>query len=507
MIKDSIDFDYAINKITSLTEPEIKYQGEYLESSKLNETFKSIEESLNTLYEKTRYLEDSIQYARVFLDNKIKTFNEEMDSIIKELETTVDMSKNLSYLSYNVPLKQNDSVIDDRVKSQDKLSPLILKDKKLTLGYEYELDVNYSSVYTKSDSIPFNDTLDNVLYTKSYKAIFLEEKAQQDGLTQTMIVYFQEPVKINVLDFITSNCSINNIRFGLINGIEEYASDYDISKNNVTRICIYIKFDMVCTNYDTVIYEIDESKVTNHTWNDIKEFEVAKTTNMDKINMNKINAEYIISRTTINKITGKTIKENLRSAADVKITTLRLYSYIFGLDKINFKNVKVQTAGYFLSEPINLGRLASIDYLTLEVSDVRDQNCIIEYSIMDGNVEIPLLPIGEDIVENEPIFGAEPLRFNKDKNTTSSSYVEEVIKKDGQLTAISHADASSMIDGQYTITYKPQVDYHEVKGILNEAIQIKCYMRTFGSNINNISYIDSIIIKKYGEDSLWINKY
>ena len=100
MIKDSIDFDYAINKITNLTEPEIKYQGEYLESSKLNETFKSIEESLNTLYEKTRYLEDSIQYARVFLDNKIKTFNEEMDSIIKELETTIDMSKNLSYLSY-----------------------------------------------------------------------------------------------------------------------------------------------------------------------------------------------------------------------------------------------------------------------------------------------------------------------------------------------------------------------------------------------------------------------
>ena len=51
MIKDSIDFDYAINKITSLTEPEIKFQGEFLESSKLNETFKSIEKSLNTLYE------------------------------------------------------------------------------------------------------------------------------------------------------------------------------------------------------------------------------------------------------------------------------------------------------------------------------------------------------------------------------------------------------------------------------------------------------------------------
>ena len=317
-----------------------------------------------------------------------------------------------------------------------------------------------------------------------------------------MVVYFSNPVSINVLDFITSNCEIKNIRFGLINGIEEFADDYDISKNNITRICIYVKFDMVCTNYDTVVYEIDKSKITNNIWNDLKEFEVAKTTNMDKIN-NKINAEYIISRTTTNKASGKTVKENLRSSSNVTTTSLRLYSYIFGLDKLNFKSVKVQTSGYFISDYINLGRMASIEYITLNVSDVRDQNCIIEYSILDGNVEIPLLPVGEDIVVNEPIFNNGQLRFQKDNNATNI----ESVKRDGQLTAISYDDAINMTDGRYSITYRPKESQHELKGILNESIRVKCYIRTFGSNINMVSYIDSITIKKYGEDSLWINKY
>ena len=136
MIKDSIDFEYAINKMITYIEPNVQLQGEYLDSEKMNETFKSIEENLNTLYEKTRFLEDSIQYTRAFLDSKIKSFNEEMESITQELESTLDMTKNLSYVSYNVPLKQNELDINDRAESLGKISPLISKDKKLTITKE-----------------------------------------------------------------------------------------------------------------------------------------------------------------------------------------------------------------------------------------------------------------------------------------------------------------------------------------------------------------------------------
>ena len=82
-IKNSIDFSYAINKITSKVEPEIIEQGAILESEKFNKTFKEIEESLNTLYEKTRYLEDAIAYSKVFLDTKVREFNDEMQSTMK----------------------------------------------------------------------------------------------------------------------------------------------------------------------------------------------------------------------------------------------------------------------------------------------------------------------------------------------------------------------------------------------------------------------------------------
>ena len=56
MIKDSIDFDNAINNIITKTKTNIILQNNILESEKLNMTFTEIEKSLNTLYEKTRFI-------------------------------------------------------------------------------------------------------------------------------------------------------------------------------------------------------------------------------------------------------------------------------------------------------------------------------------------------------------------------------------------------------------------------------------------------------------------
>ena len=320
-----------------------------------------------------------------------------------------------------------------------------------------------------------------------------------------MVVYFNQPVTINVLDFITSNCSVKNIKFGLINGVEENASDYNISMNNVSRTCIYVKFDIVCTNYATVTYEIDKGKASDNLWNDLKEYELARTTNLDKVN--KLNAEYIISRTVTNKISGESSKEKFSTTANKKVGTLVMYSYIFGLDRLNFKLVEPNTSGYFISDYIDIGKMSSIEYITLNVADVKDDNCTIEYSILDGNKEHPILPVGVNIVENEPILPGGQLRFIRNTDVQSSSYIPEVIKKDGQVVDISFDDAINMTDGQYTITYSPKGEYNKLTGILNESVRIKCCIRNFGTNIKDVSYIDMITIRKYGEDTLWINKY
>ena len=504
MIKNDIDFDYAIKKIIAKTNPKIQEQGEILDSKKFNYTFTQIENTLNTLYEKTRYLEDSIQYAKVFLDTKVREFNNEMQSTMKELESLLDMSKNLSYISYNVPLKANSIPINDRDSTVNGLSPLIVKENALTLGYKSSKTFEPSSVDRKCDSIPYDDNLKTMCKDKKYTTIYLEEKAIADGLRETLVFYFANPITINILDFKSVNSSIRNIRFGLINGIEESASDYNLSIKNEYRTCIYIKIDLVCTNYNTVIYEVEKDKITENLWNDLKEYEMSKITSLNKTN--KLNSEYIISRTTFNKITGEQEKVNFTSPKGKTTVNLKLYSYIFGLDTFTFMDCVQQQSGYFTSDPINIGQLTSAEYISLYASFVKDENTSVEFSIMDGEVETPILPIDVEYIDNEPIFGNLETRFTRIKNVNSKDYIADIIKKDGQLTNINFEDALTMKDGQYSISYKPETIVNWAYP-LNREIRVRAYIRTYGTNVKNIPYIDMITIRKFGEETLWTNKY
>lgn len=501
MIKNSIDFDYAINKITEEKNADIKEQKNILDSTSFNHTFKEVEETLNTLYEKTRYLEDSIQYAKSFLDTKIRDFNNEMQSTIKELESLLDMSKNLSYISYNVPLKANSIYINDRDSHYNNLSPLIIKDSALTLGYKKINKHKLSSINRICDCIPYDDNLNTAIKTEKYQGIYLEEKLIKDGLRETLVFYFPKPITINVLDFKPINCSVQNIRFGLINGIEERAHDYNLAMTNTYRTCIYIKIDLVCTNYNTIIYEVEKDKITNSLWSDLKQHEVKQSSallNKD----NKLKKEYIISRTTVDRITGQSIKENYSSPDKKDTVFFKLYSYIFGLDSFSFINSVQESSGYFISDYINIGSLTKDEYISLNVSQVKNDNACIEYSILDGEKEIPIIPQDIETIENEPIFNNLETRFVRDINSLN----KEIIKKDGQLIDISYDDAKTMTDGKYSITYTPSSITNVVTPI-NKEIRIKAYIRMYGSDIKEIPYIDLITIRKYGEETLWINKY
>ena len=142
-IKDSIDFDYAIKQITKELQPEIIYQDKIMESGKLNRTFSEIETSLNTLYEKTRYVEDAIEYAKIFLDTKIRDFDAEITSIMEEIEDVTDITKNSAYYTYNVPLKESILKIKH---SNETLMPLINQNKSLVLSAEEETIYDFTSL-------------------------------------------------------------------------------------------------------------------------------------------------------------------------------------------------------------------------------------------------------------------------------------------------------------------------------------------------------------------------
>ena len=45
------------------------------------------------------------------------------------------------------------------------------------------------------------DDFSNMSTTRKYKTIYLEEKVVTNGLTETFVVYFVEPVTVNILNF------------------------------------------------------------------------------------------------------------------------------------------------------------------------------------------------------------------------------------------------------------------------------------------------------------------
>jgi hypothetical protein len=496
LINNTIDFDYAIKKITKKNNIGVYKQPDILDSESINVSFKNIENTLNNLYEKTRYLEDSIAYTKVFLKDRIADFSVQIDSVLHEIENIADVAKNLSYISYNVPFVNSDVTILDR-DNLSKLKPLIIKNNNLTLDYAVDVNQDFATCKRISDSIPYKENLSSIK-SEAYRTVYLEDKLQSSGLTETIVVHFDQPTKVNEISAKLVNCNMTNIRFGLINGIEELAGDFSLDIPHNTRICYYIKFDLVCTNYDMIKYLVDRTLIKDSAWNGLKEFEYNTVNNIS----NKADYSYIISRIKQNKKTGKTTTTNYASKDEKEIVTYKMYSYIFGLESLEFKDSTYCTDGYMISDSITIGHLKENEYIRLEVNEVSTDNSTIEYSIIDGDREIPINIMKNDLVRNELIFNNTDTRF-------PIGYDQEpIIKSEGNLIELSYIDAKDKaleMNKRYTISYKPDRDYYDYKPI-NKTIKVKCYIRTYGAMLQ-APYITSISIHKYGEESLWINKF
>jgi hypothetical protein len=539
LINDTIDFDYTINQIVKTTEPTIYLQSNVLNSDYLNKSFEDIEKTLNILYEKTRYLEDAIAYTKEFLETRINDFHNDINSVLHEIENTADSAKNLSYISYNVPFVKNTKTISDR-DGLSNIRPLIIRNDNLTLDYLTDKNQSFSMWSKISDSVSYKDNLKDVK-TQPYRTIYLEEKLVPGGLTETIYVHFKEPTVINTLNIKPVNCYITNLKFGLINGIEENIGDYTIDMTISEKVCTYIKFDLVCTNYDSNTYTIDKTLITDNLWSKVQEFEYNQIANIET----KFDASMILSKKVINSETNKkkTITYNsatytgnesiiqaplysyeaVKSGGVVDIievapdipdvgeekptTLLKMYSYVFGIDEFEIKNSAFYTDGYMISDPITIGALKENEYIRLDVKHNKNDCAEISYSVLDGDREIPIAIMNEKWIENELIFGNTDSRFEMDFDS-GMSYEKEMIKKNGALIDTSYVDAKIQAlesNDRFSVTYKPSADFYDYKPI-NKTIRIKCYIRTFGQ-VKNIPYISSISIRKYGEESLWINRF
>ena len=475
-----IDFNYCIEQINRDISLEHNDQSIYLNSNDANIAFNEIETSLNTLYENTRYLEDAINYCNAFLNIKIDEYSQEIQETLKAIENIRDINKNSSYIEYICNFKDDLSIKKDR--NNTVISNALLKQGYYMLGIKTDKTIDYANITKISSYVPYSNNINNIK-TENYRTYYIEEKIANKGISETITVTLTEPSEINYINIKAINSDIKNMRLIYVNGIEEYI-DYD-SGIIPNAIVAQIKFDLVCKKYTTSTYYMDKNKVTDDIWNKIKAYEYRYALDVTS----KIEMEEVISR--IHE--GETEVYNNSFNKD-NLLERSMYNYIFGIDTIDIKLIEQETDSCFISDNINIGELADNEYIQLHVEEILDEDATIEYSILDGDIEIPALPYGCKKIKNERLFSGLDLRFNQ-------PYSEDiVIKKDGLTTNISLDDAKNQILNRFSIDYFPG-DIYNYKPI-NTNIKIKATIRSYNKGINN-SYLKSIKIRKYGGDTPW----
>lgn len=485
MIKNSIDFDYSLREINKELNIDIKPQDKLLDSKSFNNSMKNIETNLNKLYENFRHIENMNNYCKAFLSVKIDDYKTEAESILNLIEDIRDINKNMAYIDYEVPLFNSLNNLKDRDKS--KIKECKLQNNLLILNNSIEKDVEFDSCTKKSLSIPYMDNLKHIK-TEAYRTTYIEDNIVTGGMREIITIHFPAPTKINNIDIKVSNCTIENIIYKYINGTEEHEKKYTtgaIKDRQVTSI----SFDLLCKNYTHSVYRVDKNKMTEDTWSKIKEYEYAELANIEtQMELSEFIEVIRDKESTV---------INSKPEPNANIINLNKYSYMFGIDSIKLKYVKAEKESCFISKDINIGNLKQEEYINIISEANKTEGNSIEYYILDGEKEVPLLSFNEKKVEDEKIFTNMSLRFNQGENN------EVTIKNNGYVVDMSLDDAIKQTTQTYSVDYYPDTDICYSYTPINNTIKIKVIIRRF-NDFAEMPYIKSIKVRKYGGAAPWI---
>lgn len=452
------DFDYNKN-LKYITENKVKLdnikeQNIVLDSKSYNDTFKSIENNLNLLYEKTRTLQDMMRYSTLFIKNEIDESVAECKDLLKSIEENRDLIKDSAYINYNIKLQSIFDTYSDRNNSP--IKGVEYYNSSITLNNNLIEDVKCNNVEISGEYLNSNimNTKGDIIEDKSYRTFYMFDRPQKNPIKERIVLNFEKIKTINKINFITSNCKIDSIEFTDENNKIHIENKYDTNlfKNkNIKKIAINIS----CNNY--MISQIN--------YNDVK----------DKDFWNIIN--------------------NIKKDDNLLVDEKKFYYYLFGLDKIEIMYVSKSNKSCFVSKDIKIEKLKNNEYIALD-SSYSCENGSIEFYLLDGTNEIPILAENETNVIHEKVFYKMPTRFTIDDINSIKVY------KDGIPMKISLNEAMNDPEENYTVSYKPK-DANSIERLINDKIKIKAIIRTY--NENYIPFIKSIQIKKYGGGALWID--
>lgn len=244
-----------------------------MRSSDFNESFAYIEDRLNSLYEKTRVIQNISEYTKAFLRTQITSQKEELYQLLKEAETTRDSIKRDGYKTRTV-LFAEDLTAKKIDRDGIEISPTSIKDGKITLlGKEEEfvpiknLSVDRAATLSASNN-------KNILNGEPVRNMYMLDGPDPNGVSETYRLDFEKESYVTLVNVENVNCEIGGISL----------SDKSNKKIQVTdqaatgfkkQLATSAEIIIVDKSYRQVTYEYDAMRMSKDFWHKVAEKEYA----------------------------------------------------------------------------------------------------------------------------------------------------------------------------------------------------------------------------------------
>lgn len=166
------------------------------------------------------------------------------------------------------------------------------------------------------------------------------------------------------------------------------------------------------------------------------------------------------------------------------------FIYFFGIDKVEAKNIKIENTAIRQFAEVKTN---GAEWITLETQHYAPDKTGIEYSLIDGTSEIPILPNGETTVMNERLFPNLETRFTVDRIID--------IRRNGEVVNLSIDEAKNKRDGLYSVSY--ETSNANTYRPTTETVGVKATLRSYSEDVDH-PYIEGVQVRLYGgEGVLW----
>ena len=253
----NINFDFS-EKIKYLLDNtkniSLEKQNMYLNSNIINNNFKIIENELNSMYEKTRILEDIIDYMKLYINNEIENYMLDCRNLLKDIEvlSDINLKEEINYTAINVPFIYNALEYIDR--DGTVLKNCDIYNNKIVLSQNKDITVQINSVSIVRNEALFNletinDNKDNIIYNKPYLIEYELDSIVNNGINELIRLNFNKEEIINTIRIDLINCNLKSIRYIYANNIIEEEENLN-TENIENKKIIGIEFLINASNYD-----------------------------------------------------------------------------------------------------------------------------------------------------------------------------------------------------------------------------------------------------------------